>query len=442
MAERRMRPDIVIAVILAVVFVAIAAMMWSPIAIRTLSRAGEINVFLRPYLHFMAVLAIVNAALILAVVPICRRTSGWLAKISLWSAVILSTFIVTEVSALVLVKKLFHIQHVGSRYTNSFVFDPSLGFVPKPNFRFPLDAGEITHTADGYRGPEAPVENSDDRKTFLMIGGSSTYDLGLPDHQTWPANLGRIFADQIRVLNLGIPGHSTAEHLTLASLVAWKYRPDVIVYYIGWNDIRSSHVDETTDYGRFHKKRMFHNFAITEPRSFFAFGYVLKKIIALLDESSLYRLTEVDIDSNITETVDERLLEIYVHNVGMLTAITQQNGATPVFIPQILNEHQLTSDQPYEWIPQVPQRALPAVLAVFNEAMAKTTREAGAKVIPEVLEVDWQDADFVDRGHFSERGAQRFACTVARGLVDHGVIVPSPETTSALAADCAVGVRQ
>jgi lysophospholipase L1-like esterase len=416
--------------------------MASPMMIKALSRAGEVNMLLQPYLHVMAAAAIVNTVLILGLVPLCRATSGWLAKLPLFGVVALSAFIIAELAALILVKQLFNVQHVGSRYTNAFTFTPSLGFAPRPNFNFQLNAGEITHTAGGYRGPDMPVPPSENRQTFLMIGGSSTYDLGLPDDQTWPTKLGQIFDDQIRVLNLGIPGHSTAEHIALAALVAWKYAPDVIVYYIGWNDIRSSHLGESTDYSRFHKKRMLHNFAITEPRSFFALGYVLKKIIVLLDELSLHRLSHVEIASNVSETIDERLLEIYVHNVRMLAAITHENGATPVFIPQILNNRRLTSDQPYAWIPNVPERALPEVLAVFNKAMIEAAQAVGAKVIPDVLTVDWQDEDFVDRGHFSERGAQRFACAVAKGLADSGMIAPSRKAVFALGAKCAMDRQQ
>jgi hypothetical protein len=424
--KRRLRPDIVIATIVATIFLVITGAMESPATIEALSRAGEINIYYQPYLNVMAVLAVVNATLILALVPIYRRTAGWLAMVPLWTAVVLSTFIVSEVCALVLVNQLYHKQHVGSRYTNSFVFSPVLGIVPKPNFRFQLAAGELTHTTDGYRGPEPPAESLGKRETFVMIGGSSTYDIGLPDDQTWPSDLGRIFPNQIRVLNLGIPGHSTAEHITLASLVAWKYHPDVIVYYIGWNDIRSSHLNESTDYSRFHKMRIFQNFAVTEPTSFFALGYLVKKALTILDESSLYNLSKVEIERGITESIDEKLLEIYLHNVRMLAAITREIGAIPVFVPQIMNVHRLTSDQPYGWIPQIPQRALPKVLARFNDTMIATARAAGAVVIPEVLEVDWQDSDFVDRGHFSQQGAERFACVLTSELLDRGVIVSPP----------------
>jgi lysophospholipase L1-like esterase len=436
MSEVRFRPDIVVAAILATVFFVIAGAMQAPATIEALSGSSEINVFYQPYLNVMAALAGVNALLILAMVPIHRRASGWWAKVPLWITVALSTFILSEVGALVILKKLYDVPHVGSRYTHAFLYGPSLGIVPKPNFRIQLAGGELTHTAGGYRGPEPPPKTSDDQQTFVTIGGSSTYDIALPDDQTWPTDLGRIFADQIRILNLGIPGHSTAEHITLASQVAWKYHPDVIIYYIGWNDIRSSHVDESTNFARFHKRRLFYNFGLTETPSFFALGYIVKSVLARLDGTSLYNLAMVETEPGADASVDERLLEIYRHNVRMLAAITREIGAKPVFVPQIMNVHRLTSEQPYEWIPRIPQRAVPKVLAAFNDAMMETARSVDATVIPEVLDVDWQDADFVDRGHFSERGAQRFACVVGMALIDRGVVHPSPAATAASHTYC------
>jgi len=422
MTPRRLKIDIAVASFLAVIFLVVAGALMSPMAIEMLSRTGEINDFLQPYLRFMSFLALFNTFFILALVVIRRRAAAWFANISIWAAVILSTFIAVEVGSLVLIKQLFNVQHVGSRYTNGFVFSPTLGIVPKPNFRFSLTSGEITHTADGYRGPEPPPLLPEGQKTILLIGGSSTYDLGLPDNQTWPSVLGRIFGEKVRVINLGIPGHSTAEHIVLASMVAWKYQPDFIIYYIGWNDIRSSHVNESTDYSYFHRRKIFESFAVTEPRSFFAIGYVMKKIISILDDLSLYNLSTVNVEPNIKDSVDEGLLDIYTHNVAMLAAVTRSIGAEPIFIPQIMNEHRLTSDKPYQWIPQVPQRAVPGVLAAFNEAMMRTALASDATVLPEVLMADWQDVDFVDRGHFSERGARRFACVVAGSLVEHGVL--------------------
>jgi lysophospholipase L1-like esterase len=435
MAKSRIRPDIVVGSILAALFAICGATMWILVSSDPPLRVDAMDIFVRPWLRLLAILALVDAALILLLVPISRRPDGW-TKIALWSAVLLSTFIIAELGAFVLVKQLFHVQHTGSRYTNGFIYSPSLGFVPKPEFRFPLATGDITHTGDGYRGPEPPAKSGRDQKSFLLIGGSSTYDIGLPDNETWSTSLAKIFSDQIRVFNLGIPGHSTAEHITLVSLSAQKYQPEVIIYYIGWNDIRSSHVGESRDYTRFHKRGMLHNFAITEPTSFFALSYVFKKIIALLDETSLHHLSNVDIPGAPREKVDTKLLDMYVHNVRMLAAITRAIGAMPVFVPQVLNDHRFTSDEPYGWIPRIPQRAVPRVMSVFNKAMMEAAHEAGAVTIPEVLELEWQDSDFVDRGHFSQRGAQRFACALAAGLLDRRVIMAAGTTSATFAASC------
>lgn len=436
MSEVRFRPDIAIAAILAAVFFVIAGAMQAPVTIEALSGPKGMEVFYQPYLNIMTVLAALDAILILALVPIHRSTSGWWGKVPLWIAVALSTFILSDLGALILLKKLHYMPHVGSRTTHAFLYSPSLEMIPKPNFRFQMAEGVLTHTADGYRGPEPPAKISDEQQTFVMVGGSSTYDIGLPDDQTWPTDLGRIFAHEIRVLNLGVPGHSTVEHITLTSQVAWKYHPDVIVFYIGWNDIRSSHVEESTTYDRFHKRRFFHNFTVAEPTSIFALGYIVKKVLTLLDDSSLYNLTDVEIESGTIPSIDEKLLQIYRHNIRMLAAVAREIGAKPVFVPQIMNVYQLESDEPYGWIPRIAQRDVPKVLAVFNGAMLETAQSVDATVIPEVLDVDWRDADFIDRGHFSKVGAQRFACVLAAALMDRGVVIPDLAATATFHTTC------
>lgn len=97
----------------------------------------------------------------------------------------------------------------------------------------------VSFNSLGFRGPEPPSD-WDEALTVLCVGGSTTQCTYLSDGKTWPDQLAHLLEDQFAGLwlnNAGIDGHSTFGHLHLVEQYIAKLRPDVILLFVGINDI-------------------------------------------------------------------------------------------------------------------------------------------------------------------------------------------------------------
>jgi lysophospholipase L1-like esterase len=81
-------------------------------------------------------------------------------------------------------------------------------------------------------------------------------------------------------------------------------------------------------------------------------------------------------------------------------------------VGQLLNRERLAGEGLYGWLPLVRDRDLWALQQKLNAILERTAKELGDVYVgvPPQLFVG---ADFVDQGHFSRRGARRFAEALA-----------------------------
>src|SRR4030095_12428851 len=112
-------------------------------------------------------------------------------------------------------------------------------------------------TAQGTRGKD-PAGSLDGRTVVATVGGSSTYDVGAGEGDTWgdrPAGELNKGSDRYFIVNHGVPGYTTVEHLVQTAFYQDKFgkRPRCAIYYVGWNDIRNAHIDDLDPgYADFH----------------------------------------------------------------------------------------------------------------------------------------------------------------------------------------------
>jgi hypothetical protein len=71
---------------------------------------------------------------------------------------------------------------------------------------------DISINSDGARGPERSAEELRGKIVVALFGGSSTFD-SQPDGQSWPDRLQTILGERYAVINRGLGGYTTAEHL-------------------------------------------------------------------------------------------------------------------------------------------------------------------------------------------------------------------------------------
>ena len=79
-----------------------------------------------------------------------------------------------------------------------------------------------------------------------------------------------------------------------------------------------------------------------------------------------------------------------------------------IWVGQLLNRERLQGDGRYGWLPLVRDRDLWPLQQRFNAILERAAQALG-DVYVAIPPDSFTGADFVDNGHFSARGARRFA---------------------------------
>lgn len=386
----------------------------SPEVARNFAESGFLAERTHAYLRFLSIAALATAGL-LVLAPLvpgrrARRVLGIAAYVAA-VAVILET---TTAAVLRVGLNTLHTQDC-----RAYSHHPSLIGVPTPGYSTVMKSGLRSHNSTGQRGGELGEAWNAARLRVAAVGGSTTYDIGVDDDSTWVQRLDELTGARVRVANFGAQAHSSAEHLIMTDLVLSDYRPDVILYFMGWNDLRSSHTPDLAGDYPFHQRSLYNSLLIDCPFRFTATGTALNVILDEVSPNSIRNRVDRRSATEVSSEIDGKALDIYRRNIRLIVSAARTIGAVPVFVPQVWSDDWLRGEKPHWWVPTVPQRDIPKFLQAYNDALIATAREEGAAVLTEVLSVDWRHEDFVDFAHFGEEGADRFARAVAGALRAH-----------------------
>lgn len=363
------------------------------------------------YLRVLSVAAFVTAGL-LALAPVVpgrrsRRIAGIVAYVA-------ALAVVFETSTAALLR--IGLNTVHTQDCEAYSFHPSLIGLPTPGYGTVMKSGPRSHNSTGQRGAELGKSWDAARLRIAAVGGSTTYDIGVDDDSTWVQRLNDLLGPGVRVGNFGAQAHSSAEHLVMTDLVLSDYRPDVILYFMGWNDLRSSHTPGLAGDYPFHQRSLYNSLLIDCPFSFTATGTAVKVILNEVYPNSLRNRVDRRSATEVSSEIDGKALDIYRRNIRLIASAARTIGAVPIFVPQVWSDEWLQGERPHWWVPTVPQRDVPKFLRTYNDALIEEADAAGEAVLTEVLDVDWRHEDFVDFAHFGEEGADRFAHAVADAL--------------------------
>jgi lysophospholipase L1-like esterase len=304
-----------------------------------------------------------------------------------------------------------------------FQWHALLQAVPIPSLQFTSATGlAISHTSEGTRGKD-PVGGLAGRTVVAVFGGSTTYDIGAAEGDTWSDRLAEALGpDRYFVVNHGVPGYTTVEHLIQTAFYQTKFGkpPRCAIYYVGWNDLRNAHIpDLDPAYADFHLPSQVDSL---KTRRIGGADVTISPLLTVL-----LRLLSANVDTvrysadpygRAPVAGDDPALEaLYLRNVRSISAINRARGVTTLWVGQLLNRAALAGDGRYGWLPLVRDRDLWPLQQKFNVSLARTAQELGD--IPIALPPDaFGPADFVDNGHFSVQGARRFAQSLAPAVRD------------------------
>lgn len=125
---------------------------------------------------------------------------------------------------------------------DTMVGDPELLWKLEADREFQGPGGVTRINAVGLRTtllPDTPREAGE--KRVVVTGDSSVYGWGQPDGFSYAEQLETVLDElfphtPIKVVNLGVPGYSTAQTIRLLDQIGWAYRPDLIVVHNIFSD--------------------------------------------------------------------------------------------------------------------------------------------------------------------------------------------------------------
>ncbi|HZX84907.1 MAG TPA: hypothetical protein VFF19_15160 [Reyranella sp.] len=279
------------------------------------------------------------------------------------------------------------------------------------------DADDMHHNALGQRGRERTPQSLEGKATIALFGGSTTYDVAVGEGETWADRLEEILgADRFAVINHGVPGYSTAENVIQTAFYDRTHgvSPRCSVYYLGWNDLRNSHVRNLDPgYAEFHlpaqvdnleARRLRQSYVSFSPTLIFARYFLVR---------GLDTARPVDWPTRRTETGPDLAMEdIFLRNVRTISSINRQRGIKTLWVGQVMDHGRLLAGEPYGWVPLLlPQDILPLIVRL--NALLKGEAEALGDVYVDIAPEDFTSDDFVDQGHFTSTGSLKFAARLA-----------------------------
>ena len=288
-----------------------------------------------------------------------------------------------------------------------FEVHPLLIGIPRPGA-----FGGLSHDAM-HRRTTVNENKASDAKPIYVFGGSSTYDIGVTDSETWPSDLSRLLGPHYDVQNYGVPGYSSLEAMIQSLFVFRDTKPVCATYYEGWNDLYLAHVaDLADDYFPNQQLRLMDSLSTGYRPGAIANNWLFFQLIdKTIQAGPGYHLSP----GTISGQPDTRLSRIYTDNIKLIVDIDRHFGVKPIFLPQILNDRLLETHDNLWW-PFVTTKAVPALMRDLNSDLQRAVEESGAVFLDAPLKVDWQESDFLDQGHFSQQGAAKFAASLAPDL--------------------------
>lgn len=298
-----------------------------------------------------------------------------------------------------------------------FAWHPLLQAVPIPSLSLVTSNGiRLHHTSQRTRGREPTARELAERTVIAVYGGSSTYDVGLSDGDTWADRLEQALGDRFLVINHGVPGYSTVEHLVQTAFYqdAFGRKPRCAIYYVGWNDIRNAHIkDLDPAYADFHLPSQVDSLRVRRLGgsnvTFSPLLTELARLVSALVDTVQYSWT---LSGTISSGSDPALEADFERNVRAISAINRGRGVRTLWVGQLLNRARLQGNEQYGWLPYVLDKDVWPLQQRFNDILAQTAESLSDPLIAVPIEA-FGTADFIDQGHFSETGARKFASYIA-----------------------------
>ena len=300
-----------------------------------------------------------------------------------------------------------------------------------PRSRKPEEGRRFRINPMGYRGGPFPSAKPEGAIRVVVIGGSSVFDLGAEEGEDWPhlveQELRRAGHPEVEVINAGVPGHASFDSLGRLYTQIWTFRPDFVLLYTGWNDIKIFgdlgpespliwHVQPyvaTSD--------PFQNYRGALDRLLCLSEFYVK----LRNRYFQWRLGPgpegIVRGGGLRPGFDPAGVEQYRLTLEMFVDASRNIGALPILLTEATLVSEKNSPEERARINYAYVRLTPEALAVAYREIRRTTSEVAREKQSDFLDVAAEtrgDTDcFVDHVHLSRKGARKVSGLVAEFLL-------------------------
>jgi lysophospholipase L1-like esterase len=296
---------------------------------------------------------------------------------------------------------------------------PLLQGLPVPN-----SEEDARHTArinsERMRGPERTAEQLRGKIVVALFGGSTTFDGGQHDGESWPDRLQETLGSRYVVINHGMGAYTTAEHVIQTAFYerAAGMSPTCSVYYVGWNDLRNAHIENLDPgYADFHMPNQVDAFEARRTDiddSFSPLATFIGRWLGRFFDTIRPTVPK----GTVSPDPDPAFDAIFARNLATISAINRQRNIRTVWLGQLMNQTMLTGNYTTGHLPLLKEKDIYPLIQHLNEI---TRREAVALGDPYVaLPVDgFANGGFRDQGHFTPTGSKLFATLLAPSIRDY-----------------------
>ena len=294
---------------------------------------------------------------------------------------------------------------------------PLLQAAPLPTPPEQAGTARVFINSQRLRGPERTAGELSGKIVIALFGGSTTFDFISPQRQTWGERLEQLLGpERYAVINHGGVGYSTAQNLVQTAFYESTYgaKPRCALYYIGWNDLRSIHVDNLDPgYADFQTRSLVNSL---DARRAAGSRLSISPLLSLVGRFAWLAIDTVRpapaLFGPSNPAPDPAFEAIYVRNIRSISAINRERGILTLWTGQLLNRAALTADTTDGWVPFVQAKDEWPLIERLNGLLKREAAALGDIYIDVPID-DFQRTDFGDDVHFNPAGSLKFASHLA-----------------------------
>ena len=284
-------------------------------------------------------------------------------------------------------------------------------------FRHPQTESDFEFNSAGFRGTELVTPKPKGRTRIFFMGASTVYGVSLPLEKTFPFLTGKLlkqFAPQldIEAVNAGRPGTTTPGILQRLKR-SGGYAPDMVVVMTGYNDAAMVYTNrvKASGTGTIMLEPWYFKVHIFLRRHSVLYTSINQKISLLLYKTPRYEMPWTDLSRQKKIQMSRAWFENYptqfAANIVQLSEWCQTQGVQFILVEPPLRPG-LEREQP------LFAEALKALIHQLQE-VSRTRHILLCRVQDQFSESE-ANQDFLDDVHFSARGHEKVAGTLAEFL--------------------------